>query len=81
MNFRLIGGLAGAAIGFAIVKAAFLDTFEAIAFELAWAAAKQGHFFSSDSLLNSSTFWKCMAGAVVGLVAGVAVGGQLQKRR
>jgi hypothetical protein len=80
MNFRAIGGLAGAAIGFAVVKAAFLDTFEAIAFEVAWHAARNGHFFSGDSLLNSSTFWKCVAGAVVGLVAGVAIGGQLQKR-
>lgn len=63
-----LAGFIGALVGIALTKALFLDFIEKLAFEMFF--SNRGSF-EIGRVLGSSTFWKCVVGAVLGGAAGV----------
>lgn len=64
----VLAGFIGALVGIALTKALFLDVIEKLAFEMFF--SNRGSF-EIGRVLSSSTFWKCVVGAVLGGAAGV----------
>ena len=67
----LLGFIVGGIIGVAIVRAFFLDPIEQMAWSMFWQGVAHGDFMDSRTVLQSSTFLKCLTGF---LLAGAATG-------
>lgn len=72
----LVGGI----LGVLIVRYLVLDELEVIGWGMFWSGLGDGDMMDTDTLFNSSTFWKCVAGFVIGGGAGWFAGSRLQRR-
>lgn len=77
-QLAVILALIGGAVGVAIVRFYFLNTFEIIGWNLFWQNLSHLNFDMFRLIFKSAAFGKCLAGFLVGgaigFVAGMAIG-------
>ncbi len=62
-----------------IVRALFLDPIQEMGWSLFWNGLSEGEVMDLETLFQSKTFLKCVAGAATGGILGLALGNAIQK--
>lgn len=70
MNRSVLFVIGGAILGVMVARTFVFDPIEVLAWSMFWSALFEGNLMSPGALLESTTFWKSVGGAVLGGAAG-----------
>ena len=78
-NFKIIktsiiGAVVGSIIGVLIVRAFFLDPIQILGWNIFWERIADGELMHPDIAFRSNTFFKCVAGFIIGGIVGAYSG-------
>ena len=72
--------LVGGVVGVLVVRYLLLDQVEVLGWRIFWSQLGEGNLMNVDTVFNSGTFWKCVAGYLVGGGAGWIFGSRALRR-